>query len=108
MEFEQDVDDAVVLRRLLVDLAEQLERIDRLHHRDIGRDIFHLVRLQVADEVPLDVLWQRLHLLAQLLLMALAKDPLSRLVGRQDVLVGMILADGHQLHPLGQMAEHLF
>ena len=56
MEFEQDVDDAVVLRRLLVDLAKQLGRIDRLHHRDIGRDIFHLVCLQVADEVPLDVL----------------------------------------------------
>ena len=29
MEFEQDVDDAVVLGRLLVDLAEQLGRIDR-------------------------------------------------------------------------------
>ena len=108
MEFEQDVDDAVVLGRLLVDLAKQLGRIDRLHHRDIGRDIFHLVCLQVADEVPLDVLRQGLHLLSQLLLVALAEDALSRLVGRQNILVGMILADGHQLHPLGQMAEHLF
>ena len=44
----------------------------------------------MTDKMPLDILGQRLVLLTQFLLMALAEDTLSLGIGSLDLVVGMI------------------
>ena len=56
----------------------------------------------MTDKMPLNILRQRLVFLAQLLLVALAKRTLTLGVGSLNILVGMILADGHQTDALWQ------
>lgn len=57
----------------------------------------------MTDEVPTDILGQRLVLATQFLLVTLTKDTLSLVVGRLNILVGMILADGYQSYSLRQV-----
>jgi hypothetical protein len=58
----------------------------------------------MTDEVPTDILGQRLVLATQFLLVTLTKDTLSLVVGRLNILVGMILADGYQSYSLWQLS----
>ena len=69
---------------------------------DEGSDVLHLVRLEVSDEVPLDVFRQRLVLLYQLLYMALTEDALPTIVCLLYHLDWMVLAHGHQPYAFGQ------
>ncbi len=57
-----------------------------------------LTRLQAADEVPMDRLWQQLCLLAELLGVVLAKMQLAggSFVQSQDVIRWLQLRDGDQ------------
>ena len=107
MQFQQHVDNAIVLGGLLVDLLQELEAIHRIDHADVGRNVFHLISLQMTDEMPLNVVGQLGHLLAKLLLMALAKNALANGIGRLKILLGVILADGHKADTFGQVANHL-
>ena len=102
MEFEQHVNHAVVFSTLFLYFLEQFERIHRFYHRHIRSDIFHLVGLQMSDEMPLYIVGQHLHLLSELLLMAFAKHALSFFVGSLKILHGVVLADSHQTHSFGQ------
>ena len=61
----------------------------------------------MTDEMPLDIRRQRRMFLSQFLLVALTEDTLSLGIGRLDILIGMILANGHQADPLWQLAQHL-
>ena len=61
----------------------------------------------MADKMPLDVLRQRLVLLAQFLLVALAEDALTLGVGGLDILVRVILGNCHKANTLWQRIEHL-
>ena len=60
----------------------------------------------MTDEMPLDIAGQRLHLAGKFLLVALAKDALTFLVGRSNIFLGMELTDGHELHPLRERLSH--
>ena len=107
MQLQQHINHATALGGLLVNLAEQLQRIDSLDHSHIRHNVLHLVGLQMTDEVPLDVLRQRLVLLAQLLLVALPEEALSLFVGGHDVFVRMVLADSYQSDAGRQVGKHL-
>ena len=100
MQFQQHIDDTLLLGSLLVYLLEQFQRVNSLNHRHIRGDIFHLVGLQMSDEVPFDITGQRSMLLAQFLFVALTKDALTLLVGCLDIFVGVILRDSHKAHTL--------
>ena len=77
MNFEQDVDDAVVFDRLLVDRFDEPLAVRRLNQRNERSDEFYLVGLQVAYHVPLDIFGQGLVLGSQFLRTALAENALS-------------------------------
>ena len=106
MQFQQHAHHPTGLGSLFLDFAQQLQRVHRLDHRDIGGDILHLVGLQMTDEMPLDIAGQRLHLAGQFLLVALAKDALALLVGRSNIFLGVELTDSHELHPLRERLTH--
>ena len=65
-------------------------------------DVFDFVGLQVADEVPLDVLRQCLMLVAHLKGMVFAENALSGVVGFLQVADRLGLADGYQSHAFWQ------
>ena len=106
MQLQQDIDDAAVPGRLFVDLLQQLQRINGLYHRNVRSDILYLVRLEMTDEMPLDVLRQTLHLPCKLLFLALAEDTLALTVGSLDIFDRMELADGNQPHTIRKTPKH--
>jgi len=52
VDFQQYVNDAVVLRRAFVDFREEVFAINGLDARNKGCDESHLVGLEVTDEMP--------------------------------------------------------
>ena len=56
VQLQQYVDNAPTLSSLLIDFLQQFQRVDSLNHRHVGCNIFHLIRLQMTNEVPLDIL----------------------------------------------------
>ena len=66
MDFQQAGNHAVAFGGLFVDFGQQLVGVYRMNHGDVGRNVLHLVGLQVADEMPLDVGGQGSLLLAGL------------------------------------------
>ena len=107
MQLQQDIDNALIFSRLLLYFPKQLQRVYGLYHRHVWGYVFHLVRLQMTDEMPRYVLGQRLVFLAQFLLMALAEDALPFFVCSLYELVGMILTNSHKAHTLWQISKHL-
>ena len=84
---QQYVDHPIVATSLPVDEPKQAGRLGRVDHRDERGDELHLVRLQAADQMPLDVAGQ-LGLLGRQLLRTVF--PENALAG----LVGPMIADG--------------
>ena len=107
MKFQKNLHHTIVLGSLLLNLLEKFQTVYRFNHRDIRCDILHLIGLQMTDEMPLDVLRQRSHLLGEFLLMTLAEDTLSFSISLLDILVGMELADGNETDTGRQAAQHL-
>ena len=60
----------------------------------------------MTDEVPDDVAGQRLMLELEFLLMALAEDALSLLVGGLYILIGVVFTDCHKAYALWQCVNH--
>ena len=56
MQLEQAVDDTVVLLGLLIDLDQELVCINGMYQMNVTGDILDLVGLQMANEVPLNIL----------------------------------------------------
>ena len=56
-------------------------------------DVLHLVRLQMANEMPFYVLWQSSLLANKFLHMALAEDPLSGIVSLLQFFLWMVFAN---------------
>ena len=106
MQLQQHIDDTPTTLRLLVDFAQQLHRVNGMNHRDKRCKILHLVRLQVANKVPLHVLRHLLHFLHQLLHVALAEDALTGIIGFAQHLHRMELAHRHKPNALGQVSQH--
>ena len=102
MKFKKHIYSPVMLGRLLIDFLEQLRRVNRVNHWNIWRNIFHLVGLQMPNEMPLDVLREHIMLLRQFLLMAFAKHTLPCRVCRLDFISRMKLAHGNQRHAFRQ------
>jgi len=107
MKFQKNLHHTIVLGSLLLNLLEKFQTVYRLNHRDIRCDILHLISLQMTDEMPLDVLRQRSHLLGEFLFVTLAEDTLSFSISLLDILVGMKLADGNETNAGRQAAQHL-
>ena len=96
VELQQAVHNAVVLFGFLVDGFEQVGRVDAVDERDKGDDVFDFVGLQMADEMPLDILREHLMLVAHFKGMVLAENALTSIVGFLQVADGLGLADGYQ------------
>ena len=104
VEFEQARNDAAAAGSLSVNLAQEFNAIYGVDERNEGRDVFHLVALEVADEVPRNVgeVGQFFALLHEFLHTAFAKCALPCCVGFTDGRRGMILGDGHQGDAFGE------
>src|SRR5690606_3303777 len=98
---QQAVDTAIVLLALLVDLLQQLEAVYAVYQRNERRDVFHLVALQVAYHVPLDVFRQLLVFFDQFLHDVFAEDALAGVVGFLDVAGGLCLGYGYERNTQG-------
>lgn len=102
VEFQQTGNTSAVLYALLVDLIQQFGCIHGMDEADEWSDILDLVRLQMTDKVPLDVLRQGVVFRHQFLHMAFAEDTLAAVVGRLYSFAGMVFAYGHQVGLLWQ------
>ena len=100
MHLQQDTHLALDLLRLAVDGLQQAEAIDRMDEVHKRYNLLDLVGLQMADEMPADVFGQGFVLRQQLLYAALAKIAFPCLVGLDDGLVGVELADANHGHTL--------
>ena len=60
----------------------------------------------MTDEMPLDILGQLHVFLPQFLLVALAEDALSLLVGGKDIFIGVILGNCHKAYTLWQCVQY--
>ena len=107
MQFEKHLDHPSALLCLTVNLPHELHRVNSLNHRHIRCNVFYLIRLQMTDEMPLDILGQRLVLLTQFLLVTLTEDALSLLIGGLYIFVGVILGNCHKAYTLWQCVKHL-
>ena len=107
VQFQQHVDHPVVLGGLFLYLLEELERIHCINHRYIWCDILHLVGLQMAYEMPFNVIRQFLHLAREFLLMALAENALPLLIGGIDIFGRMEFAHSHQSYTFRKTGFHL-
>ena len=107
MQLQEHVDDPLHPGRLLVYLTEQAEAVNGMYERHVGGDVLYLVGLQVADEMPLDVLREYAYLLLQFLYVAFAKDALSGIVCLTYHGSGVVLADGHEARSLWHLCLEL-
>ena len=89
VQLEQAGDDPVAAASLFVYFLKQSERVHGVDERDKGSDVFHLVRLKVANEVPLDVGRQGVVFANEFLSPAFAKHTLACVVGLKNGLGGM-------------------
>ena len=106
MQFQQDLDDPSALLCLTVNLPQELHGVNSLDHRYIRSDVLHFVRLQMTDEMPLDILRQRLVLQTQFLFVTLTENALSLLVGGLNILIGVILGNCHKAYTLWQCVQY--
>ena len=107
MEFKEHIDHPAAPGSLTVDLTQQLHGVHGLYHRDVGHDVFHLIGLEVTDEMPLDVSGKLLVLDLQFLHMTLTEEALPLAVGRHDALHRVVFAHSHEPDTAGQTVEHL-
>ena len=103
VEFEQAGDDAAATLALAVDFAQEFDAVHRVDERNKWGDVFHLVALEVAYEVPLNVgeVGQLFALLHEFLHAALAKHALPSGVCFADGSRWMVFGNGHQRDALG-------
>lgn len=84
VQFEQTGYHAVMLSRLFVYFGQQFVAVHSMYERDVWRNIFHLVRLQMTDKMPLYVGRQSLVFGLQFLYAALAKYALALVISLLD------------------------
>ena len=97
MELKQHIDHTGVDRSPVVDQIQKVTGIHGLHQRGVRKDQLQLIGLEMADEMPFDVLRQLESLLGELLRTVLTETALSGLVGCQYVLERMEFGNCHQL-----------
>ena len=61
----------------------------------------------MTDEMPLNILGQRLVFLTQFLFVTLTENALSLLIGGLNILIGVILGNCHKAYTLWQCVKHL-
>ena len=91
-------------QRLAVDEPEQAFAVDALDEAYASRsdECADLVGLQVAYEVPLDILWQSCGLVEELLHAAFAKNALVGVVSLGNSLGGVEFRYRHKVDPCGE------
>lgn len=107
MELEENIYNPVETERLFLHLTQKTYGIDSLYHGYVGCNILHLVGLEMAYEVPLYVGGKRWNLCLQFLLMALAKDALTIVIGHLYIGSWMVFAYGNEPYPLRQGVQNL-
>ena len=98
VELQQDIDGFTIVAPPLVDGFQQMERIHRLDQGDVWKDELELVRLEMADEVPLDIGGHLGHFLRQFLGPVLAEDTLTRIIGLHQTGDRVEFGNCHQFH----------
>ena len=106
MDFEQHIDRAVAPGCLHLNSLRESLTINRMDHRNERSDILDFIGLEVADHMPLDVVWQSFVLGTKFLRTALAKDTLTRLVCLRNRLDGVGFRHRYERHPLRQRRTH--
>lgn len=102
MYLHEDGNRASATSCLLVYLVQQVIAVNGMDETDERRDILYFIRLQVPNEMPLNVLWQFFMLLDEFLDMALAEDALTAFVGLTNERGRVVLADGYKADTFGQ------
>ena len=116
MQLHEAGDVAAAAEALLGNLLEEAGRVHAVDERHVGREVFHLVGLQVADEVPLDALatlfpveqrGQRVlrepgNLLLKLLHVTFAEDALAGSVSLLERFDGMEFGNSTEAHSAGE------
>ena len=98
VEFQQDIDGFAVVAPPFVDGLQQMERIHRLDQGDVRKDQLELVGLEMADEVPFDILRHLGDFLRQFLRPVLAEDTLAGPVGLHQAGDRVEFGNCHQFH----------
>ena len=86
------------LRRSLVDLLRQAQRIHRMNQIELTDGVPHLVRLQMADQMPFHLALQIFRLVQSLLHTVLSNVHNAGINGFPHCLYGMVLRHGNQFH----------
>ena len=73
-----------------------------MYHADVGQQLLDLVGLQMADEVPFDVLRQYVYFLQDFLHMAFSENSLPSVVRFLYHFCRVVLADCYQSDVVGQ------
>ena len=107
VEFQEDVNEAIVVNGPFLYGFKEVEGVYGLDKVNVRKDHLELVGLEVAYEVPLNVLWHLGHLGGQFLGAVFTKDALTGIIGFHEPFYRMELGHGHKLHPLGQSAIQL-
>ena len=108
MELKKDIYDLVMLTPPLLDRIQKVQGINRFHKRGIRQDIFQLVSLEMADEMPLDIVRKLPDLCGKLLRAVLAESPLTRPVDFQNLLGRMEFRNCHQFDFRWQFLKYSF
>ena len=85
-----------MLSAFLLYRLRQLQGIDRVNQPHLIDNIFHFIRLQVTDHMPLNILWQCLVFLPDLLHFIFPKHTDAQIIGFLKRLHRLCLADGNQ------------
>ncbi len=78
---QQTFDHPIVFFRLFVNFLQDFQTIHRVNQRHKGRDVFHLIGLQMADHVPRNVLGKLFVFFGHFLRLVLAKQLTACFIG---------------------------
>lgn len=102
VKFQQDIDGPGIDRGPIINQIKQVTRIHRLDQRGIRKNQLQFVGLEMADEMPLDILRELKGLGGKLLRTVLSETALAGLIGGQNVRERMEFGNCHQFNPRWQ------
>ena len=107
MKLKQAGNAAFMLKGLAVDLGKEFQAVDRMDHVNERRNVFYLIGLQMADEMPFHILRQLLPFGGHFPGFILTEDVMPGIVSLENKFWRMGFGHGDQPDPFGQTAAYL-